>query len=212
MNNRLQSHFFWGPYGPFSTLIGAGIIIMASVRLSHAIICAGAFLWVYSVTALIYFSARKFLPGKGKSIILLFLSGFLCSFYILVTGLINPLLVSGTWFFMLLIPPCCIGSGLFEGMDSVETPEILSRVCMEAFTYGIIIVAFSLIREPVGLGTLSLPGGLWGIYELFGSGADNNGFFPIQIIPISAGGFILLGFGTALFRFFRSRYITGDDL
>jgi len=250
MNKRLQSHFFWGPYGPFSALTAAALFIMASVRLSYAIICAGAVLWVFGLTALVYFSAAKIMPAKGRPIILLFLSSLLCSIYILLTGLANPLLVNATWFYMVLIPPCCIGSGLFEedpvkpapanqvqanqapanqvqanqapvnqtptnqasvnhspvNLAQVNLAEILPRVCLEALCLGIILIAFSLIREPLGSGSLSLPGGPWGFFNIFGENSTEP--FAVQVISVSAGGFILLGFSIALFRFFKG--ISGE--
>ena len=212
MNIRLQSHFFWGPYGPFSALTGAGLFVMASVRFSYAVVCAGAFLWVFCMTALVYYSAGKFLPARGRPVILLFLSSLLCSIYILLVGFANPLLIYRIWFFMIMIPPCCMGAGLFTGMDSEPKADILSRVWLEALSYGLILIAFSLIREPLGTGALSLPGGPWGFFEIFWIGGGASGFFPVQIISIPAGGFIILGFAVALFRAMRSRQsIAGDE-
>ncbi|MCL2833654.1 MAG: hypothetical protein FWD78_10830 [Treponema sp.] len=209
MNARLQSHFFWGPYGPLSALTGAGFIIMASARLSYAIICAGAFFWTYALTTLVYFSSLKILPARGKPVILLFLSSLVCGLYILLAGFVNPLLVNATWFMMILAPVCCAGSGIFE-IESEEITEIFSRVCLESVSLCLVIIALSLIREPIGLGTLSLPGGVWGIFEIFGSGPQ-TAFFPIRIISVSAGGFILLGFAAALFRLFRNRISAEGD-
>ena len=211
MNNRLQSHFFWGSHAPLSTLSCAALIILASARLAYAILCAGAILWVYGLTALVFFSSRPLMPQKGKFFVLLFLSVFFSSLYILLAGLINPLLISATWFFLIIIPPCCTGSGLFEGMENSETGEILSRVCQEAFCLALIIIAFSLIREPLGLGTLSFPGGIWGIFEFFEDTKDGDGFFPIQLLSVSSGGFLLLGIGAAIFRYLRGMQSESGD-
>jgi hypothetical protein len=212
MSSRLQSHFFWGARAPLSTLAAAGIIILASSRLAHAIYCLGALLWVFCLTALVYYSARSILPQKGRAVVLLFLSSLLCSLYILLTGLLSPLLIFSSWFFMVLIPPCCVGSGLFEGMDDAETGEVLPRVFAETFCLGFVIIALSLIREPLGMGSLSLPGGVGGIVEVAGDSSQaGEGFFPIRILSATAGGLLLVGFGAALYRFFQGRYSAGEE-
>ena len=211
MNSRFQLHFFWGKHAPLSTLTGAALIIMASSRLAHGILCFGAILWVYCLTALIYFSAKSIMPTKGRMIILLFLSSAACSIFILLMSLINPLLLSGTWFFLVLLPPFCIGSGIFEDTGSIETREILPRTALEGSILGLLIIAISLIREPLGLGSLSFPGGIWGIIEIFGSPEDSEGFFPIRFFSIPAGGFLILAFVVAVFRYFQSRNSGMED-
>lgn len=211
MSNRLQSHFFWGPRAPLSTLAAAGIIILATTRLAFAVYCFGALLWVFCLTALAYYSARGILPQKGRPVILLFLSSFFCSLYIIITGLLSPLLILSTWFFTVLIPPCCVGSGFFGETDDAETRDIMTRVFIETFCLGFVIIALSLIREPLGMGSLSLPGGFSGVAEIIGSSEPGSGFFPVRVLSVSAGGFLLIGFGAALFRFFKERGAAGED-
>jgi hypothetical protein len=210
MNRRLQSHFFWGPHAPLSTLTGASLLVLASARLAFAIFCAGAILWVFSLTALAYFSARDFMPSKGKPVILLFLSSFVSSVYILLSGLLNPLLVQTCWFFLILVPPCCIGTGLYEQMEDLDPGESLPRVFLEAACLGLLVVALSLIREPLGLGSLSLPGGTGGIFEIFSVEGGEN-FFPLRILSVSSGALLILGYITAAFRYFRGQYSGVED-
>ena len=213
MINRLHSDIFWGNYSPLSALTGAGLMIMASSRLAFAIFCTGALLWTYCLTALAYYSGKKIMPKKGKFIILLFLSSFICSVYLLIISFLNPLLVSITWFFVVLVPPCCIGSGLFENLGTQDMGEIITRVSQEAASLGLVIIAISLIREPIGFGSLSFPGGVWGIVEIFSSKEGGEGFFPIRLLSASAGGLLILGFGVAVYRYFRSQHsVPGDDL
>ena len=204
MRGRFESHLFWGSYSPLSLPTGAALIILASSRLAFALICAGALIWVYAFTALIFSAARKILPVRGKMIILLFLSAFTCGIFMLLISILNPLLVSGTGFLLILIPPCLLGSGLFEASERVDLEEVFSRAFLEALVLALVVVAFALIREPFGMGTLSFPGGAEGIVELFGR-PDDDAFVPVRILSASAGGLILLGYGTALFRFFRGR-------
>jgi hypothetical protein len=211
MNDRLHSDIFWGKYAPLSSLTGAALLVIGSSRLAFAVFCTGALLWVYCLTALVFFSSRRFMPKKGKLVVLLFLSSLICNVYLLLMSFLNPLLVAWTWFFLVLIPPCCVGSGIFEQLDNQDTGDILARVCQEAACLGLLIIAISLIREPLGMGSLSIPGGTWGIIEIFSFGEDGEGFFPIRILSVSAGGLLLLGFGIAVFRYFRSETSNSED-
>ena len=204
MNRRFNSHLFWGSHSPLSALTGAGLIIMASTRFAFAIVCAGALIWVYGLSALIFSGARLIMPKRGRMVILLFLSAFLCGIFMFFVGLLNPLLILGTGFFLILIPPCCLGSGFFEASEPEYPAEVFSRALLEAAVIAGIILAFALIREPLGMGTLSFPGGIKGIVEIFDS-QEGDGFIPIRFLSASAGGLFLLGYGMALFRYFREQ-------
>jgi len=204
MSRRFESHLLWGSHSPLSALSASGLIILASSRLSFAIVAAVALIWVYCLTALIFSGTRRILPSWGKMVILLFLSTFLCGIFTLSLSLLNPLLVLGSAFFLLLIPPCCLGSGYFESLESVRPIDATFRALLEALILSGIIIAFALIREPLGMGTLSVPGGVQGVIELFSiSGPD--GFVPLRILSVSGGGLLLLGYATALYRFVREK-------
>ena len=204
MSRRFNSHLFWGSHSPLSALTGAGLIIMASGRFSSAILCLGALVWVYGLTAMVFSAARSIMPDRGRKIILLFLSSFFCGLFMLLIGLINPMLILGTAFFLILIPPCCLGSGFFEASESYDASEVLYRALLEAFVLAGIILALALVREPLGMGTISFPGGIQGTTELFDVRQDNT-FVPIRFLAASAGGLVLLGYGAALFRYYRER-------
>jgi len=204
VKNRYSSHLFWGVHSPLSSLTGAGLIIMASSKLAFAILCAAALVWVYSLTTLAFSGAQRIMPIRGKSIILLFLSAFMSGMFILLVGLLNPLLILGTGFFLVLIPPCCLASGFFDDSESPSLGETVLRSLLEAGALAIIIIAVALIREPLGQGTLSIPGGIQGIIEIFDFYSE-NGFFPVRFFSVSAGGLLLLGYGTALFRYLREQ-------
>ena len=213
MNDRLQADIFWGKYAPLSTMTGAFLLIMASSRLAFAIFCAGAIFWVYGLTALVFFSARRFMSKKGKIIILLFLSSLICNMYLLLMSFLNPLLVAATWFFLVLVPPCCVGSGLFQLPETYDSADIQPRVWQEAACLALLIIAVSLIREPLGMGSLSFPGGAFGIVEIFSPDEGGEGFFPIRLLSVSGGGLLILGLGAAIFRYFRSQQsVTEDDV
>ena len=203
MNRRFDSHLFWGSHSPLSALSGVALIILASTRFAFALICAGALIWVYGLSALIFSGVRSIMPGRGRMIILLFLSTFLCGIFMFLVGLLNPLLILGMGFFLILVPPCCLGTGLFEASGTEYTAEVFSRAMLEAIVLANVILALALIREPLGLGTLSFPGGVQGIIEVFNNQGD--GFVPARLLSASAGGLLLLGYVVALFRYFRER-------
>ena len=202
MNRRFDAHPFWGSHSPLSFFTGTGLVIMASSRFAFALVCAGALIWVYGLSALVFSAARVIMPIRGRMIILLFLTAFFCGMFMFLVGLLNPLLILGTGFFLALIPPYCLGSGFFEASGSASPFEVLFRALLEAVVIAGLILAFALIREPLGMGILSFPGGTQGIVEVFQS-QDEDSFIPIRFLSASAGGLLLLGYGTALFRYFR---------
>ena len=204
MSRRFASHLFWGSHSPLSALAGAGLIIMASSRYSLALICAGALIWVYGFTALVFSGARVIMPARGRMIILLFLSSFFSGIFMLLVGLVNPLMILGAGFFLVLVPPCCLGSRLFQASESKAPGDVISRALLEAVVLAGLILAFALIREPLGMGTLSFPGGVQGAVEIFDVWEDGR-FVPIRFLSASAGGLLLLGYGAAIFRYFRER-------
>jgi len=205
MNSHIDSHVFWGLKSPFSALTGAGLIIMASGRFAFAVVCSTALAWVYVLTALIFYTAQPIMPSSGRNLILLFLSSFLCGLYVLLISLINPLLIMNTTFFLLLIPPFCLSTGFFETIESTDLLDTIIRALLEAVSLAGIILAFALVREPLGLGTLSVPSAVQGIRELF-SREESTSIIPAQIISVSSGGLLLLGYGTALYRYVRENY------
>ena len=205
MKSRIDSHVFWGLKSPFSALTGAGLIIMASGRFAFAVVCAAILVWVYVLTALVFFSARPIMPSNGRNVLLLFLSSFLGGLFVLLVSLINPLLIMNTTFFLILIPPFCLSTGFFESIDSTDLFDTVLRALFEAVSLGCVILAFALIREPLGLGTLSVPSAAYGIRELFNR-EDSNNIIPAQIISVSSGGLLLLGYGTAMFRYIKENY------
>jgi hypothetical protein len=174
---------------------------MASSRLAFALVCAGALLWVYTLPALIAFPGRRSFPGWGKKLILVFLSALAGGIYFLALWFVSPVLVMENFFILSLIPLICTGSGMFERLESLNLKDTLSRALGEAAVLGGLIIALSLIREPLGYFSLSLPGGVLGVLWIFS--ASGESFLPIRLISSSAGALILLGYGVSLYRYFR---------
>jgi hypothetical protein len=209
MNNPYrQKHIFWGPHAPLATLVGAGFIIMASSRTAFALIALGALVWVYALTALIFRIPAPALPERGKNFILVSVSAFSGGLFHLMLCLISPLLAVETALPVILAPVCCIASGMLPRLESLSTEDTLLRALSEALVMGFLTLIMAVIREPLGFGTFSLPGGPGGIIELFGKG--ENSFVPVHIISSSAGALLLFGYGLAVFRREKGRQFRKD--
>jgi hypothetical protein len=182
---------------------------MASGRTAFSLISLGAFLWVYGLTVISLFLGKPLLPPKGRKVIRIFLSSFFAGTYLLILILLNPLLSMECTFFIILTPAACIGSEIIDRVEVLEAEDALSRALLEALVLGGLCFAVALIREPLGFGSLSVPGGPWGFVELFSN--DQDAFVPIRIISSSAGAFFLLGYGLALFRYYKNRLNESED-
>ncbi|MDR2485117.1 MAG: hypothetical protein LBD55_06960 [Treponema sp.] len=202
MNHPLKTFLYRDLHAPFSTLAGAGFIVMSSSRLAFGLVAAAALLWVYNLTMAAVFFARPIYPAIGKKITLIFLTSLLGSGFLLLLWLASPLLAMEMAYIILLAPCYAAGSPLFSQLKSSEISPLLLKASAEAGSIGLLIIAFSLIREPIGFMALSLPGGVQGLIELF-QYFEGDAFLPIKIIPSSAGALLLLGYGAALFRSIR---------
>ncbi|MDR3193151.1 MAG: hypothetical protein LBT87_08815 [Treponema sp.] len=196
--NLKNDDSFWGRWSPLSSLIGSSILILASGRLAFALAAAGSLLWVYTLSALAHGASARILPKKGKTWILVLLVSIIASVYDLFLWFVSPFLVLETFFALFLIPICCITSGILDRSAGLEPADILTKAYSEAATLSALIIVFSLIREPLGFCSLSLPGGSEGIFFLFV--AEEEAFFPIRVIAATPGALFLLGYGLVLFR------------
>ena len=73
---RALARLFWGPHAPLSTLMSAGLMIVATSRLAFALGAAGALVWVYVLTALTLGFAKPILPKRGMPVLQPFLASF----------------------------------------------------------------------------------------------------------------------------------------
>jgi hypothetical protein len=178
--------------------MGSSILILASGRLAFALTAAGSLLWVYTLSALAYNAASRVLPEKGKRWVLVLFVSLVGGIYDLVLWFISPLLVLETFFTLFLVPICCISSGILGRTESLSPADTAAKAYTEAAALSLLIIIFSLIREPLGYCTLSLPGGSQGIVFLFI--AEEEAFFPVRIIAAVPGALFLLGYGIVLFK------------
>jgi hypothetical protein len=196
MKFQPASHPFWGAHSPLAALSGGGLLVLASARFSYALVSALALLWVYIFTALAL--RIPALPRRGE--IRVFLSSFIAGLFILILFLVCPILAMDSLFFLILCPLCCVSSGILDRIEKIDTAEAVFQSYTEGMILSGLILALALIREPLGYGTLSLPGGLQGI--LCPIRFPEESHLPLRIFSSSAGAFFLLGYGIALFRYF----------
>jgi hypothetical protein len=197
-----QPHIFWGRTAPLAALCGGGILIMACSRLAYALVTAAALLWVYNLSVLIFQAAARFFPLRGKLSCQTFLASFTGSLFLLLLWILSPLTALEVFFIVSLVPLFCISSGIFSRLESLDIVEAVSRSFGESAVWGALIILFSLVREPLGFLSLSLPGGPQGMLLIFSF--EKESFLPARIIAGSSGALLLLGFGLGLYRYFRS--------
>ncbi|MDR0556837.1 MAG: hypothetical protein LBG43_03055 [Treponema sp.] len=189
---------FFNARNPLFTLTCIGLTLFSSSRLSFAIVVAVAIAWVYVLTALAVLVAKPILPGKGRSIVVVFLSSLVAVLFLFILWFISPLLTIELLYVTLLVPVSFIGAFPLEKLDSLNASETVVEAFSHACVTGGIIIALSLVREPLGFMTLSFPGGVEGFIELFNV-SSATGFFPLRILAVASGALLLLGYITALF-------------
>ena len=184
---------------------GSSLLIMASDRLAHAIITAGALIWTHCLGFLaIHYGARIF-PAQGRVVLFTFLYAFIASVYLFLLWIASPILAFKMFFIICLVPVFSLNSKLFEKFEAMSLHSKLFASFSEAALLGALIIIFSLIREPFGYLSLSLPGGALGLIPLFSS--DSESFFNVQLIASSSGALLLTGYFLGLYRYLMEKKI-----
>jgi len=195
-------HRIFSNISSLTWLAGAALLIMASDRLAHAIVVTGALVWVYCLSSLIAHARAKTFPLLIRPTLTAFLASFAAGLYLLLLWIFSPLCALETFFVVLFVPVVCMVSGIFKRLEDLNPGETLSASCSEALIVGSFIICFAIVREPLGFGSLSLPGGAQGIVLLFSFHAES--FLPIRLIASSSGALLLLGYCLGLYRYFKS--------
>jgi len=190
-------------------LSGAALLIMASDRLAHAITVTGALIWVYALSSLAAYAGARFLPQRGRTLLLAFLTSFFAGTYLLLLWILSPLCALETFFVISLIPMFCMVSGVLKQLETQDIDDILLAFFSEAMILGTLIIIFALIREPLGYLSLSLPGGARGMILLFSFSTES--FLPIHVIASSCGALLLLGYLLGLYRYLKIKYTPRED-
>jgi uncharacterized membrane protein YiaA len=142
------------------------------------------------------------IPQRGRSEILLFLSALGSVLFFILLWFFNPILALESYFFIFLVPVVFAASSIGERVLEYDLLEVLSQSLAEALILGMLILALSLIREPLGFGSLSVPG-----LDIIRFVREE----PLRILQASSGALIILGYGTALYRYFRNQYTNSED-
>jgi hypothetical protein len=205
MSNSLPLRVFSNDISLSACLSGSALLIMASDRLAHAVTAAFALVWVYALSALAAHSGARFLPRRGRTAALVFLTSFFAGCFLLMLWLFSPLCALETFFVVSIIPMFCVFSQIFSRLETFRLKDALSSAVSESLILGALVVIFALVREPIGYSSLSLPGGARGIVLLFSF--DTESFFPVCLIAIPSGALLLLGYLLGLYRYFKVKNV-----
>jgi hypothetical protein len=210
--NISRQHSFWGSHSPLGGLTGAGLLIMASGRLSWAITVAGSLFWVYGFTAFTFAllesaGRKKILPVAGRGAFFICLAAFFSSVYLLLFWFLCPFAALEVFMLVLLVPLFCASPEFVQLMQSmtentyIDIFENISEAVSQAASLAGLLIAFSIIREPLSYCTLSFPGTYQGMITImyFKAGA----FFPMGIFTASAGALLLLGYFICLYQYWN---------
>ena len=200
--NQSMSYRISSNISSLTWLVGAALLIMASDRLAHAIVVTGALVWVYSLSTLAIHAGAKNIPLQIRPVLIAFVVSFIAGLYLLLFWMLSPLCALQTFFVISFVPVVCMVSGIFNRLKDLSLSDTFYTSCSEALIVGSLIICFAIVREPLGFGSLSLPGGAQGIVLLFSFPADS--FLPIRIIASSSGGLLLLGYSLGMYRYFKS--------
>jgi Na+-transporting NADH:ubiquinone oxidoreductase subunit NqrD len=202
-NKKGKGRFFEFYRSPSFLIAASPLVIAGTSRLAFALISALALLWVYGVSAAAVRLIRRFSPKKiYYTVLSLLLFSMIGSFFLLIVELVNPVLAKETALLVFFAPVICFACGIGTRSEDAPLKTAFAGACVEALRIGLFLVFFALVREPLGYGSLSLPGGARGVYELF---RINAAGFPVQIIASSAGALLLLGYIFLVFRMVRTQ-------
>jgi len=209
MNKPLHYRIFHGNTVPMISLSGAALLVMVSDRLAHAIVVTGALVWVYGLSSLAAYFGIRIFPRQGRTIVMVFITSFIAGLYLLLLWILSPLCALEVFLVVSLIPLFCMGSGIFQKLESFSLETTISASCSEALIMGALLILFALIREPLGYLSLSLPGGSQGIILLFSFSSES--FLPMHLITSSCGALLLLGYFLGLYRYLKAQYTPQED-
>jgi hypothetical protein len=208
--NSITGFLFRFFHRPLTMLSATALLIIASSRLAFAIIALINLVVVCLLTAMISESLKRvrlfkqsgyeirLFPKKNQNLVYLFLANFTGCVFFFVYYCISPLLAIETIFITLFVPIFAYLEKIGEKYSDLSLFRVAKSCFFESACLGFLVVIIALIREPLGYATLSLPGGTGGIIELFNN--DNSFPFTIEIISLSSGAFLFVGFIMVVFH------------
>jgi hypothetical protein len=216
-----RQYSFFGRQSALGALTCAGILVIGSARLCWAITIAGGLLWVYGLTSftfafLLSTIGDKIMPVRGRSALYVCLASFWGSLYLLLFWLLCPLAALETFFILLLIPLYYAVSGIADQMPSsvnnsnIDIFELASDSVSQAGVISGLLIAFSILREPLSYCSLTFPGSSQGMITIMYFKA--NSFFPIGIFASASGALLLLAYIVCLYQYSKSVIYPGERI
>lgn len=202
MNSQSQSHLFWGINSPLTSLTGAALLIIASGRIAFALTALFALFFVYVFALITVKLGASLFPQQGQNTVLLFLSSLFSSLFYILLWILDPVLTMECSFIIFLVPAVFVSSGLYSRVVEFDMLEIITQAIAESFILGMLILGAALIREPLGFGSISIPG-----FDIIRFVKEE----PLRFFQSSSGALVILGYGIAVYRHFRNRYTNSED-
>jgi hypothetical protein len=182
---------------------GTTLFIIAGSRFSFAISAAGALIWVFTISAFIDTARHGIISDARNKMFNVVLASFSGSLYFFLLYLLNPLFATETVLVYALVPVFFIGSKFCLLLENQLADDVIREALYEPLSLAGLTLGFSLIREPLGFATLSIPGGKRGIIELF---VPQGGYsYPVQLISNSTGALFLLAYIIVISRYIGRR-------
>jgi hypothetical protein len=214
-----RQHSFWGTSSPLGGLAGAGLLVIASSRLSWAITVSGSLFWVYGLSSFSYAflsgeAVKKFFPASGHKALYVCLASFWGSLYFILFWLLCPFAAFEVFIPLMLVPLFCAGMGSSQMLEfsgenqNLDIFDYASETVSQAVTLSGLLIAFSIIREPLSYCSLSFPGTYQGMVTIMYFKAGS--FFPIGIFAPSSGALLLLGYFICLYQYSKNAIFPGD--
>ncbi|MDR0409294.1 MAG: hypothetical protein LBH18_02725 [Spirochaetaceae bacterium] len=186
-----------------SSMSGIALFIIAGNRLSYAIVAACALIWVSVISAALSIVMRRVKSKTRIRMLGVIVSSFAGSLYLFLLNLMNPLLAMESVLICMLAPVFYMG-GKFRACsedvpEGATVGEFLQNALFESVALGALTLAFSLIREPLGFATLTVPDVRRGIIALFNS--KDSYPYSVQLISSSTGALFLLAYIMVILRY-----------
>lgn len=147
----------WGYISPLMSLTGIPLMVAASGRLSFSVVVCLLLPGIYAFTLSIIHLGKPIIPEKYRNIIIIMILTFISSFLYLIVKMIHPVFALELYFIIFLIPLTFLSSEIVQRTDKLSLSEGIVLGIKEALILGGLIIAVSLIREPLGYGTFSIP-------------------------------------------------------
>jgi hypothetical protein len=202
LSERQEPSSFWTDAGPLYSLSAAILLIVPTSRTAYAVLMFLCLLIVNPIAVLSIRLARGRVSGPYFFMAQVVAVSAFASCFSAAAGILWPLTVFDMRLYLGAVPVFFLSSRIYERSAAASSFGAFISAAEEAFIVGALGLAVSLIREPFGFGSLSLPAAD-GLMLLFASDAASA--VAARSLSAAAGGFWVLGYGLALYKKIRVR-------